>query len=234
MAGMLTWRVKRAWARASRSQRAATAEGIRRSRTDPRTALEQSRQTAASVPGVRGGDASRCRCPDRSSRRRRRAPTLQDARGRPRRCSSTTTPTCASMSGGSLGPYLRGAAEAGWMATWPPIAQRAARSRRERRHDAGTRWIRASCARCAPIAAPKPCRSFCASARAGEEATLEGLDAGADDYLVKPFSARELLARVRTQLEIARVRRGAAERTRLLREAEAARAAAEAANQLQM
>jgi signal transduction histidine kinase len=68
------------------------------------------------------------------------------------------------------------------------------------------------------------------SARAGEDATIEGLDAGADDYLIKPFSARELIARVRTQLEIARVRRGAAERTRLLREAEAARAEAESAN----
>lgn len=34
------------------------------------------------------------------------------------------------------------------------------------------------------------------SARAGEEARLEGLQAGADDYLVKPFSARELAARV--------------------------------------
>jgi signal transduction histidine kinase len=45
------------------------------------------------------------------------------------------------------------------------------------------------------------------SARAGEEASIEGLDAGADDYLVKPFSAKELLARVRTHLELARVRR---------------------------
>jgi signal transduction histidine kinase len=45
------------------------------------------------------------------------------------------------------------------------------------------------------------------SARAGEEAAVEGLHAGADDYLVKPFSARELLARVRTHLELADLRR---------------------------
>jgi len=45
------------------------------------------------------------------------------------------------------------------------------------------------------------------SARAGEESAVEGLDAGADDYLAKPFSAQELLARVRTHLELACVRR---------------------------
>ncbi|HYP97824.1 MAG TPA: ATP-binding protein [Polyangiaceae bacterium] len=45
------------------------------------------------------------------------------------------------------------------------------------------------------------------SARAGEEARIEGLRAGANEYLVKPFSARELLAVVASQLELARVRR---------------------------
>jgi len=45
------------------------------------------------------------------------------------------------------------------------------------------------------------------SARAGEEGTVEGLEAGAADYLVKPFAARELLARVRVNLELDRVRR---------------------------
>jgi PAS domain S-box-containing protein len=44
------------------------------------------------------------------------------------------------------------------------------------------------------------------SARAGQEASIEGLRAGADDYLVKPFSAGELLARVRSNLEMARFR----------------------------
>ncbi|HEY0468003.1 MAG TPA: ATP-binding protein, partial [Polyangiaceae bacterium] len=59
------------------------------------------------------------------------------------------------------------------------------------------------------------------SARAGEEARVEGLDAGADDYLVKPFAARELVARVRALLSTARTRQEAA------RVAESARATAE-------
>ncbi|HEY5745491.1 MAG TPA: ATP-binding protein [Chryseolinea sp.] len=45
------------------------------------------------------------------------------------------------------------------------------------------------------------------SARAGEEAKVEGLDAGADDYLIKPFSARELMVRVSNLIRINQVRR---------------------------
>ena len=45
------------------------------------------------------------------------------------------------------------------------------------------------------------------SARAGEEAKVEGLQAGADDYLVKPFAAGELLARVQRQVELGREHR---------------------------
>ncbi|MEI9952491.1 MAG: ATP-binding protein [Pseudomonadota bacterium] len=47
------------------------------------------------------------------------------------------------------------------------------------------------------------------SARAGEEARLAGLETGVDDYLVKPFAAREVVTRVRTHLGMARVRREA-------------------------
>ncbi len=49
------------------------------------------------------------------------------------------------------------------------------------------------------------------SARAGEEARIEGLGRGADDYLVKPFSARELLVRVGALVKSAAMHRRAAE-----------------------
>ncbi|RUR84200.1 hypothetical protein PCC6912_17940 [Chlorogloeopsis fritschii PCC 6912] len=62
------------------------------------------------------------------------------------------------------------------------------------------------------------------SARAGEEARIEGLETGADDYLTKPFSARELLARVEANLKLAQLRREAMQREQALRiEAESAK-----------
>jgi PAS domain S-box-containing protein len=45
------------------------------------------------------------------------------------------------------------------------------------------------------------------TARAGEESKAEGLALAADDYLVKPFSARELVSRAKAHLELARLRR---------------------------
>ena len=71
------------------------------------------------------------------------------------------------------------------------------RPRADRRHDARPRRLR----RCSgPLRADPATRDIpviLLSARAGEESRVEGLEAGADDYLIKPFSARELVARVR-------------------------------------
>ncbi|QCO03343.1 response regulator (plasmid) [Azospirillum argentinense] len=52
------------------------------------------------------------------------------------------------------------------------------------------------------------------SARAGEAAQVEGLAAGADDYVIKPFAARELLARANSALALSRQRHDAADRVR--------------------
>jgi signal transduction histidine kinase/DNA-binding response OmpR family regulator len=60
------------------------------------------------------------------------------------------------------------------------------------------------------------------SARAGEEASIEGLTAGADDYLVKPFSSRDLIARVRANLDLGQARRQTIARLRGLVDAAAA------------
>lgn len=50
------------------------------------------------------------------------------------------------------------------------------------------------------------------SARAGEEARIEGLATGADDYLVKPFSGKELLAKIGATLRMAGLRQEVAQR----------------------
>ncbi|MDB5986457.1 MAG: chemotaxis protein CheY [Nevskia sp.] len=52
------------------------------------------------------------------------------------------------------------------------------------------------------------------SARAGNDAQVDALGVGADDYLTKPFSASELLARVSANLTMARLRRSTAQALR--------------------
>jgi signal transduction histidine kinase/CheY-like chemotaxis protein len=75
-----------------------------------------------------------------------------------------------------------------------------------------------------PATAPVPVLLL--SARAGEEATAEGLAAGADDYLVKPFPAAELRARVAGHLRLGRLRREVLDRVDRLQRATAALSAA--------
>ena len=63
------------------------------------------------------------------------------------------------------------------------------------------------------------------SARAGEESRVEGMESGADDYLVKPFTARELMARVNSHIAMKRLREELTEREQRERKrAEAAEA----------
>ncbi|GAA6614916.1 ATP-binding protein [Scytonema sp. NUACC26] len=52
------------------------------------------------------------------------------------------------------------------------------------------------------------------SARAGVEAIVVGLEAGADDYLIKPFSAQELISRVTAHLQMAQLRQEALQEAR--------------------
>ena len=71
------------------------------------------------------------------------------------------------------------------------------------------------------------------SARAGEESRVEGMGAGANDYLIKPFSARELMARVEAHLNLQRVRRESeAAVLQLMAAEQKARASAEIANRV--
>ncbi len=49
------------------------------------------------------------------------------------------------------------------------------------------------------------------SAQAGEESRIDGLEAGADDCLTKPFSGKELITKIRSQISIAKARNHAEE-----------------------
>ena len=95
-----------------------------------------------------------------------------------------------------------------------PIARAAAGPGGHRRHDAAPRRLRPRRGHPRRRAHAASLPVILLSARAGEEARIEGLGAGADDYLVKPFSARELLARVGAQLALARQRRELERRSR--------------------
>jgi DNA-binding response OmpR family regulator len=75
------------------------------------------------------------------------------------------------------------------------------------------RWMGSvCCARYGPTKDMRDTPLIMLSAWAGEESRVEGMDVGAVDYLVKPFSAREWIARVEANLKMLRLRIDAAKR----------------------
>ena len=84
--------------------------------------------------------------------------------------------------------------------------RRRARPRGQRRDDASAGRARPGGGAARRSVAPPPCRCCCCPRAAGRRPPSRGLQAGADDYLVKPFAAAELLARVRGNVELARLR----------------------------
>ena len=113
--------------------------------------------------------------------------------------------------------YLRRILARRWRVKVAPNGAAALRMARERLPDLilsdimmpemdGLELLRAL--RADPATSPVPV--ILLSARAGQEAAIEGLEAGADDYLIKPFSAREVEARVASHLELAGLRQATA------------------------
>ena len=96
-----------------------------------------------------------------------------------------------------LGPHWAVRTTANGEEALAAVAEQRAGHRADRRDDAAGRRLRAAPARCAPDPATRDIPVIMLTARAGQEASVEGLEAGADDYLAKPFRADELIARVR-------------------------------------
>ncbi len=106
-----------------------------------------------------------------------------------------------------LSKHLQVEAVGGWRSRARFHSSPSARSGADRRDDAGARRLRPAEGDSATMPTLRDLPVIMLSARAGEEARIEGLDAGADDYMIKPFSARELTARVHANLKLANVRR---------------------------
>ena len=142
-----------------------------------------------------------------STARRQRRDRAGSGRGRRRGCSSpTTTPTCATTSPGCCAATATRStpsptASRRWTPSAPTLPDLVISDVMMPRLD-GLALVAAL--RADPRTAGVPVLLL--SARAGQEASIEGLQAGADDYLVKPFAAAELLARVRANVELARLR----------------------------
>ena len=120
-------------------------------------------------------------------------------------CSPTTTPTCATTSRACSRDALDGrGGRRRRTRRSSAIARTRARPRAHRRHDAAARRLRAAARAARRRRARATCRSCCSRRGPARRRASKGSSAGADDYLVKPFSARELVARVGAHLALGR------------------------------
>jgi CheY-like chemotaxis protein len=75
------------------------------------------------------------------------------------------------------------------------------------------------CRRLRAAASSRPLHLILLTARMGREDLLEGLEAGADDYVIKPFDPRELRARVQVGQRVIELQRALQERVQQLEDA---------------
>ena len=209
--GTIGWRAR--WIAAPRSLFACAA--ARRICRRSRSALRAGRTSRPVPPPT----SKRCRAGSgRRTRRRRGAASIQSAGGqqaRLRRRSESAERILVVDDNADMRRYLRRILQEHWKvdtATDGMVAlgahpQVPAGPGHRGPHDARPRRPLTRRRHCAmtPRLADTPVMVL--SARANEDASIDALSAGADDYLPKPFSARELIARVAVQLARMRLRR---------------------------
>ena len=167
------------------------------------------RVEARRLQRLRRRGAALARRPGRNAERRahrggvRRVPTRARASSSP-----TTTPTCATTSGACSAAAGASRRSRDGRAALAAVRRPSARPRPHRRDDAGARRLRAAARAARRRGDARHPGHHALGARRRGGARSRGCRRGADDYLVKPFSARELLARVETQLLRARHARG--------------------------
>ena len=188
-------------------------------RTCPADRVAPAPPARAALAGPTPSSTRRCAgCPRSAAAGSRRAGGDGRADAAPASCSPTTTPTCATTWRRLLARPGRSRRCADGAPALGAARARPARSGAHRRDDAGARRLRAAARAARRPRTARDAGDHAVGARGRGGAASRGCEAGADDYLVKPFSARELLAASTPSSRGARLRRreaAARERLRL-------------------